>query len=266
MSLRFALTEPLRTKLETAIATLTDAPSASSSTSSDDVLAFQSALREGSINLQDAKSLSAHLRAEAKAAAAKESDPEAATAILNQPLLFVHELLQGAAPVLPERAAKPPPHPSLAPRLEKLRAAQEDKEYAKLIGRNLRDETSAGRDTAEMATYRSQLGVGVNLLVSMATMFIVGAYAGGVEGEPFLCVRATICGLILMLLTMAVEMSLFLIGAIRVDDQVHKREQRAKKGLRDRTKLAQHQPPSSGPSGGGGGGGGGVRPLSVKAD
>lgn len=265
MSLRFALTEPLRAKLESAIVTLSAAPSASSS-ASDDVVAFQSALCEGSINLQDAKSLSAHLRAEAKAAAAKESDPEAAAATLNQPLQFVHELLQGAAPVLPERTPKPPPHPSLAPRLEKLRAAQEDREYAKLIGRNLaRDATSDGRDTAEMATYRSQLGVGVNLIVSMATMFIVGAYAGGVEGEPFLCVRATICGLILMLLTMAVEMSLFLIGAIRVDDQVHKREQRAKKGLSDRTKLAQHQQPSGSGSGGSGGSDGG-RPLSVKAD
>ena len=132
----------------------------------------------------------------------------------SQPLppLYVHELLAGAAPILPERAAKPPPHPSLAPRLEALRAAQEDREYAKLIGRSLgRDDTSVGRDEAEMATYRSQLGVGVNLIVSMATMFIVGAYAGGVEGEPFLvCVRPSQGSL--MLLTMAVEMSLFLIG------------------------------------------------------
>jgi hypothetical protein len=77
----------------------------------------------------------------------------------------VHELLQGAAPVLPafgrtERA----PHPSLAPRLEQLRSAAENREYAAMVG-DVCCEESAGRDAAEMNTYRSQLAVGANLLV-----------------------------------------------------------------------------------------------------
>ena len=109
-----------------------------------------------------------------------------------------------------------------------------------MVGGVLKDEGAAERDAAEMSTYRSQVGVGINLIVSMATMFTVGAYAGGTDAEPF-GVRAVICGLALMLLTMAVEVSLFLIGAVRTDNMVHKRESRAKaRGVADRTKLGQH--------------------------
>lgn len=223
--MRFRITPLLKSALESTVEHAAE----------DTADAFRHSLREGSIEIADVRQLSSLLLSRH----AQAMDDGKAIAAASP--LYVHELLAGAAPILPERAAKPPPHPSLAPRLEALRAAQEDREYAKLIGGSLgRDDTSVGRDEAEMATYRSQLGVGVNLIVSMATMFIVGAYAGGVEGEPFLGVRATVCGLALMLLTMAVEMSLFLIGAIRVDQQVHNRELRAKKGVRDRTKLAQH--------------------------
>ena len=81
------------------------------------------------------------------------------------------------------------------------------------------------------------MGVGLNLIVSMGTMFTVGCYAGGTAEEP-MGVRAVCCGLVLMVLAMGVEMSLFLIGAVRVDAQVHKRESRAKaRGVMDRTKL-----------------------------
>ena len=46
--------------------------------------------------------------------------------------------------------------------------------------------------------------------------------------------RAVICGLALMLLAMGVEMALFLIGAVRVDNQVAQRESRAKaRGVRN---------------------------------
>ena len=154
--------------------------------------------------------------------------------------LYVHELLLGASPVLPACAAKAPAHPALAPRLNKLRAAQEDRDYARMVGGVVRDEGAAERDAAEMNTYRSQLGIGVNLIVSMATMFTAGAYAGGTEAEPF-GVRAVCCGLAMMLLTMGVEMGLFLIGAMRVDAQVHRREVKAKsKGVQDRTQLSKH--------------------------
>ena len=78
---------------------------------------------------------------------------------------------------------------------------------------------SANRDASEMTTYRSQLGVGVNLLVSMGTMFCVGFYAGGTEAEPY-GVRATICGLLLCILTMLIEIVLFVIGASRIDERL----------------------------------------------
>jgi len=71
----------------------------------------------------------------------------------------------------------------------------------------------------------------------MGTMFIVGAYAGGTEAEPY-GVRAVVCGLVLMILTLVIEITLFLIGAIRVDSLVDKREQRARgRGVMDRTKV-----------------------------
>ena len=145
---------------------------------------------------------------------------------------WVHQLLCGAEPVLPARREKVPPHPDLEPRLQRLRAAQEDRDYAQMMGSVMKDEDSVGRDAAEMSTFRSQLGVsgdppapchrrracrhlalthhggklttgrhlphssgrrvgddavqvGLNLIVSMVTMFIVGAYAGGTEEEPY---------------------------------------------------------------------------------
>ena len=45
------------------------------------------------------------------------------------PHVWVHELLEGAMPQLPAKPEKRAPHPELAPRLERLRAAQEAREY-----------------------------------------------------------------------------------------------------------------------------------------
>ena len=52
--------------------------------------------------------------------------------------------------------------------------------------------------------------------------------------------QATMCGLGLMILTLLIEMTLFLIGASRVDAQVHRRDEVAKKGMTDRTKFTTH--------------------------
>ena len=72
---------------------------------------------------------------------------------------WIHELLHGAEPLVPPRAAKPPTHPELGPRLKRLRAAQEDREYAQMVGAVLADDHTNGRDAAEMNTFRSQIGV-----------------------------------------------------------------------------------------------------------
>lgn len=217
-------------------------------TNADAAATLKQCAREESISLAEVQLISRLLigeeacssSASASGDASSTSGGPAAPAPAATRPLYINELLLGAAPVLPAMAAKPPAHPALAPRLDRLRAAQEDREYAKMVGGVLKDEGAAERDAAEMSTYRSQVGVGINLIVSMATMFTVGAYAGGTDEEPF-GVRAVICGLALMLLTMAVEVSLFLIGAVRTDNMVHKRESRAKaRGVADRTKLGQH--------------------------
>ena len=131
----------------------------------------------------------------------------------------VHELLVAAAPVLPAPAERPSAHPDLKPRLQRLQAAQEGREYAAMVGDICGSEGAASRDASEMSTYRSQAGVGMNLVVSMATMFCVGFYAGGTEAEPY-GVRALFSGLGLAILTMLVEITLFVIGASRVDRKV----------------------------------------------
>ena len=61
-----------------------------------------------------------------------------------------------------------------------------------------------------------QLAVGANLLVSMGTTFAVGYYAGGTDEAPH-GPRATMCGLASCIGTMLVEVTLFLIGASRID-------------------------------------------------
>ena len=227
---RFALTPRLAAAIDAAL------PVASA----DERRALVASTAESSIALADVQLLSRLLLRQPGLAAAGEGGAPSSASATPPTARYVHELLRGAAPLLPQLAAKPAPHPSLGPRLEALRAAQDDREYAKLVGSLAQDENSAARDAVEMTTFRSQLGVGVNLIVSMATMFTVGAYAGGTEEEPY-GVRAVICGLALMLLTMAIEMALFLIGAIRVDKQVAQREAKSKaRGVSDRTKLAQH--------------------------
>ena len=187
---------------------------------------------EGSLSIADVRLLSRVLRDAADGT--QQSVP-----LIDRDPIWVHQLMEGARPLLPARATKPPPHPDLEPRLRKLRAAEEDRQYAKMVGSLASSSDEASRDAAEMNTYRSQISVGLNLIVSMATMFVVGCYGGGTEEEP-MGVRAVVCGLALMILTLAIEMALFLIGATRVDAKVHKREQVAQgRGLMDRTRLTQ---------------------------
>jgi hypothetical protein len=129
------------------------------------------------ILLEDVRRVSRILRQRATANA------DGAGGHASEPL-WVHELLQGAAPVLPAPRQRADPHPSLAPRLDRLRLAQETRDYAKMVGDICGREESGEREAAEMQTYKSSIGVGLNLIVSMATMFCVGFYAGGTEDEP----------------------------------------------------------------------------------
>ena len=231
--MRFTLTPRLRSAISTAL------PHAGG----EDADALTSAQREGSIALSEVTTISRLLREQhssSQSAAASSEKKSGGDERAPSPV-WVHELLLGAAPVLPAKAVRAPAHPALAPRLAALRAAEEDREYARMVGTSGRSEDTSARDVAEMATYRSQMGVGLNLLVSMITMFIVGAYAGGTDEEPF-GIRAIVCGLALMLLAMAIEMALFMIGATRVDAAVAKRERREKRGHSNRTELRRMLP------------------------
>lgn len=74
-----------------------------------------------------------------------------------RPTPQVCELLQGAAPVISVfTKAERAPHPELAGRLEVLKAAEENREYASMVG-DVCCEEGDGRDAAEMNTYRSQV-------------------------------------------------------------------------------------------------------------
>ena len=143
----------------------------------------------------------------------------------NSGAVWVHELLGArarAAAAAAEAAARC--DPELQARLDTLRAAQENREYAEMVG-DVAAGDSSGREAAEMSNYKSSMTVGLNLIVSMATMYCVGHYSGGTVDEPH-GVRAVVCGLVLMVVTLAVEMILFLIGATRVDAKVAEREAR----------------------------------------
>ena len=194
----------------------------------DDSATLTQCAKEASISLPEVQLISRLLRAAREEGGGGDDDGRG---------IWVHELLLGASPVLPARAQRAPAPPELKRRLEALRAAEADREYAALVGSTSGRTDDSARDAAEMSTYRSQMGVGLNLIVSMATMFTVGCYAGGTEAQP-MGVRAVVSGLVLMLLAMAVEMGLFVIGASRIDEQVHKRDERARRrGLADRTRL-----------------------------
>ena len=103
------------------------------------------------ILLADVQQLSLMLRAMATDASRSAGAEEDAAPV------WVHELLQGAAPVLPDTRKRAEPHPDLAPRLKRLREAQESRDYAAMVGDITGGDDANARDAAEMATYRSQV-------------------------------------------------------------------------------------------------------------
>ena len=104
----------------------------------EDAAALKACQQAGSLTLTDVRLLSRVLRS------ASEPGPA-----------WVHELLHGAAPELPARAAKPPPHPDLEPRLKLLRAQQDDAEYARMIN-GIVSQDSGERDSSDIAPQTEQ--------------------------------------------------------------------------------------------------------------
>ena len=184
-----------------------------------------------------AKGAPPHLRIDARATTIGLQHAADLSTLANAKL---RHLLHGARPVRPSFGpSKREPHPSLAPRLEQLKNEQVSREYAAMVGDVV--SADAARDFAEMRTFRSQMAVGANLVISMGTMFCVGYWGGGTDDEPH-GPRAVLCGAALMILTMLIEVTLFLIGASRTEQKIARREEKARQGAYDLTRIRDLYP------------------------
>jgi len=162
------------------------------------------------VTLADVRALASQLRLHAPA----------------EPARWVHELVQGSQLLGgPAERAVRERDPALVKRLEKLDAARQNEEYARMV----RDITNHGaakeKLSTEIASFKASMGVGVNLLVSVATMFTAGWFvtknsigAGATDVLPI------IGGLAAAAATLLLETWLFVIRTSRVDKEASKRD------------------------------------------
>ena len=139
---------------------------------------------------------------------------------------WLQEVLRGASGSYPPPPAKPPRNPELVKRLERIKADLERKKYEEMV-RDVDPQAASSRSEYEyMSAYRDQLGLGLNTVVVMATLFAFG-YALGLkltrpgtddkyaEEEPR--VVPLCCGLVGALSGMVIETFLFMIRCGRRD-------------------------------------------------
>lgn len=138
---------------------------------------------------------------------------------------WLQGVLRGATSY-PPPPAKPPRNPELVKRLERIKADLERKKYEEMV-RDVDPQAASSRSEYEyMSAYRDQLGLGLNTVVVMATLFAFG-YALGLkltrpgtddkyaEEEPR--VVPLCCGLVGALSGMVIETFLFMIRCGRRD-------------------------------------------------
>lgn len=177
------------------------------------------------VTLTDVRALSAQLRAHAPAA----------------PLCWVHELVSGsrllggpADRVVRER------DPVLARRLEKLEVARENEEYARMVRDITSQDVSKEKVSAEIASFKASMSVGVNLLVSVATMFTAGWFVTkNATGAGPTDVMPIIGGLAAAAATLLLETWLFVIRTSRVDTQASKRDTARQNALKRSAQESQ---------------------------
>ena len=139
---------------------------------------------------------------------------------------WLQGVLRGASGSYPPPPAKPPRNPELVKRLERIKADLERKKYEEMV-RDVDPQAASSRSEYEyMSAYRDQLGLGLNTVVVMATLFAFG-YALGLkltrpgtddkyaEEEPR--VVPLCCGLVGALSGMVIETFLFMIRCGRRD-------------------------------------------------
>lgn len=154
--------------------------------------------------------------------------------------LTVDEFLQGCkfTPyVLPPK----PVDPVIRATLERLRAEASNREYAKMVSTlAVNKESKRKQDRAELKDMGHSMGVGANILVTMATMFAAGFFTCSFAFDSR--VWGVVGGLCLMVIGLLVEGSLFVLGSYQIDKHVEKKNARAQRTL-GRT-LAFPPPPA----------------------
>eukprot|EP00741_Cyanophora_paradoxa_P010795 tig00020539_g10437.t1 len=142
---------------------------------------------------------------------------------------WLHELLSGSEVVLPRDLdpacfPKKEKNPELEKRLEKLRAYAENQEYARMVsGLTVEQRREAERES--MSSYFDQAGIGINILVSLITAFVVGHFLGRqwFDGDV---AKSVIVGLVFAIVGLMIETWLFLFRASHMDRLVDRRERK----------------------------------------
>ena len=111
-------------------------------------------------------------------------------------------------------------------RFAQFRAELEEKRYRQMVENvTMSKKDTAMRDRREIKSYRDQLGIGLNMVITRLALLVagwwVGARALGGAWGPVLGVTAMIVGLI-------AEMGVFLIKARRLEETLEQREAREK--------------------------------------
>lgn len=152
---------------------------------------------------------------------------------------WLHELIVGSTLVsAPTKAAPRARDPELARRLERLENARQNQEYARMVRDITSKDVHKEREANEIASYKASMGVGVNMLVSVATMFTAGWFVTkNALGAGPTDVLPIIGGLLSAAATLLLETWLFVIRTSRVDSAASKRD--ATK--RDATKRSKAQ-------------------------
>jgi hypothetical protein len=139
---------------------------------------------------------------------------------------WVHELMDGSTLLgTPGDRVARERDPKLVRRLQQLEVARENEEYARMVRDITSKDVAKEKQSTEIASFKASMGVGVNLLVSVATMFTAGWFVTkNATGAGPTDVMPIIAGLASAAATLMLETWLFVIRTSRVDKEASKRQ------------------------------------------
>lgn len=128
--------------------------------------------------------------------------------------VWLHTACRGATLTYPKPDPPKPRNPELVKRLAKIKAEIDRKKYDAMV-KDV-DPSVSSKDYVYMSTYTDQLGLGVNTVVLMGTLFALGYYvgtklAGGSGRDPGQNILPLCLGLAGAFLGMILETLLFMI-------------------------------------------------------